>query len=141
MPDRYSAHARLARVLVIDPSLADRTQICDCLNQLSDIEVISAGEAEQALQIVREARPSMILLDSAQKGIDGISLTRAIRSWEHFDGHAAFAPWTPLVFLSSVNDEDLLAQGILAGGDDFICKPVSEVVLLAKVRAMLRIAV
>lgn len=140
MPDRYSAHARLARVLVIDPSLADRTQICDCLNQLSDIEVISAGEAEQALQIVREARPSMILLDSAQKGIDGISLTRAIRSWEHFDGHAAFAPWTPIVFLSSVNDEDLLAQGILAGGDDFICKPVSEVVLLAKVRAMLRIA-
>lgn len=140
MPDRRSTYARHASVLVIDPSLADRAQICDCLNQLPDIEVVAAGEAEQALQIVREIRPSMILLDSAQKGIDGISLTRAIRNWEHADGNSAFAPWTPIVFLSSVNDEDLLAQGILAGGDDFICKPVSEVVLLAKVRAMLRIA-
>jgi len=140
MSDRLPANIRQATVLVIDPSQPDRAQICDCLNQLADIKVVAAGEAEQALQIVRELRPSMILLDSAQKGIDGISLTRAIRSWEHAGGNTAYAPWTPIVFLSSVNDENLLAQGILAGGDDFICKPVSEVVLLAKVRAMLRIA-
>ena len=140
MPDRLAVRSNHAVVLVIDPSLADRAQICDCLNQLPDIKVIAAGEAEQALQIVREVRPSMILLDSAQKGIDGISLTRAIRNWEQAGGSAAYAPWTPIVFLSSINDENLLAQGILAGGDDFICKPVSEVVLLAKVRAMLRIA-
>jgi diguanylate cyclase (GGDEF)-like protein len=140
MPDRLPANTRQATVLVIDPSQPDRAQICDCLNQLADIKVVAAGEAEQALQIVHELRPSMILLDSTQKGIDGISLTRAIRNWEQAGGNTAYAPWTPIVFLSSVNDEDLLAQGILAGGDDFICKPVSEVVLLAKVRAMLRIA-
>lgn len=140
MSDRHFARASHATLLVIDPSLADRAQICECLNQLSDIKVIAAGEAEQALQIVREAYPSMILLDSAQKGIDGISLTRAIRSWEQSCSNTAYTPWTPIIFLSSVNDENLLAQGILAGGDDFICKPVSEVVLLAKVRAMLRIA-
>lgn len=140
MSDRLPASTRHATVLVIDPSPVDRAQICECLNQLTDIRVLAAGEAEQALQIFRETRPSMILLDSAQKGIDGIALTRAIRTWEQSGGNQAFSPWTPIVFLSSVNDEDLLAQGILAGGDDFICKPVSEVVLLAKVRAMLRIA-
>jgi diguanylate cyclase (GGDEF)-like protein len=141
MSDRLPASTRNATVLVIDPSPVDRAQICECLNQLSDIHILAAGETEQALQIVREARPSMILLDSTQKGINGIALTRAIRTWEQSGGNSAFSPWTPIVFLSSVNDEDLLAQGILAGGDDFICKPVSEVVLLAKVRAMLRIAV
>ncbi|HLO62514.1 MAG TPA: diguanylate cyclase [Azonexus sp.] len=140
MSDRLPIRTRPATVLVIDPSAVDRAQICECLNQLSDIHVLAAGDAEQALRLVRESRPSMVLLDSAQKGINGIALTRAIRTWEQSGGNSAFSPWTPIVFVSSVNDEDLLAQGILAGGDDFICKPVSEVVLLAKVRAMLRIA-
>ena len=140
MSDRLPVRTRNATVLVIDPSPVDRAQICECLNQLSDVHVLAASDTEKALQMVRQARPSMVLLDSAQKGIDGIALTRAIRAWEQSGGNLAFSPWTPIVFLSSVNDEDLLAQGILAGGDDFICKPVSEVVLLAKVRAMLRIA-
>lgn len=136
MSDRVSTPPRRATVLVIDPAPSDRALICDCLKQLPDVRIIAAGEAEQALQIVREANPSMILLDSTQKGIDGISLTQAIRFHEQSGQNPAFAPWMPIVFLSSINDENLLAQGILAGGDDFICKPVSEVVLLAKVRAM-----
>ncbi|MBP8195475.1 MAG: response regulator, partial [Azonexus sp.] len=140
MSDRFPAMARNATVLVIDPSPGDRAQICECLNQLPDLRIIAVGEAEHALQAIREANPSLVLLDSTQKGMDGIALTRAIRGWEQQGGNSAFAPWTPIVFLSSIADEDLLAQGILAGGDDFICKPVSEVVLLAKVRAMLRIA-
>lgn len=140
MSDRFPAMARNATVLVIDPSPGDRAQICECLNQLPDLRIIAVGEAEHALQAIREANPSLVLLDSTQKGMDGIALTRAIRGWEQQGGNSAFAPWTPVVFLSSIADEDLLAQGILAGGDDFICKPVSEVVLLAKVRAMLRIA-
>ena len=140
MSDRFPAVARNATVLVLDPSPGDRAQICECLSQLPDLRIIAVGEAALALQTIREAKPNLVLLDSTQKGIDGIALTRAIRSWEQQEGNSAFAPWTPIVFLSSIDDEDLLAQGILAGGDDFICKPVSEVVLLAKVRAMLRIA-
>lgn len=140
MSDRLPASIRNTTVLVIDPSEGDRAQICDCLNQLPDVRVIAAAEAEQALEMFRESKPSMVLLDSTQRGIDGLSLTRSIRLWEHSDNSSTFAPWTPIVFLSSINDEDLLAQGILMGGDDFICKPVSEVVLLAKVRSMLRIA-
>jgi len=140
MSDRLPAHLRLATVLVIDPSPTDRAQICDCLKQLPDVRVIAAGEAGEALEVIRSTSPNMILLDSTQKDIDGISLTRAIRHLEQSGISTDFAPWTPIVFLSSVADEDVLAQGILAGGDDFISKPVSEVVLLAKVRAMLRIA-
>ncbi|MBK6357540.1 MAG: hypothetical protein IPF44_12980 [Betaproteobacteria bacterium] len=40
-----------------------------------------------------------------------------------------------------MTDEDTPHRAFLAGGDDFLCKPVSEVVLLAKVRAMLRISI
>ena len=111
MSDRFPAMARNATVLVIDPSPGDRAQICECLNQLPDLRIIAVGEAEHALQAIREANPSLVLLDSTQKGMDGIALTRAIRGWEQQGGNSAFAPWTPIVFLSSIADEDLLAQG------------------------------
>jgi CheY-like chemotaxis protein len=116
MSDRFPAMARNATVLVIDPSPGDRAQICECLNQLPDLRIIAVGEAEHALQAIREANPSLVLLDSTQKGMDGIALTRAIRGWEQQGGNSAFAPWTPIVFLSSIADEDLLAQGICQGG-------------------------
>lgn len=139
-----SDQARLDRtrpsVLVIDPSASNRALICECLRQLRDVQTMATGDGEQALQMFREAWPSLVLLDTTLQGIDGIALTRKIRAWEQSRDETGISPWTPIVFLSSVTDEDTLAQGILAGGDDFLSKPVSEVVLLAKVRAMLRIS-
>lgn len=127
-------------VLVIDPSTSNRELICECLRQLPEVRTMATGNGEQALQMFRDTWPSMVLLDTTQQGTDGIALTQRIRAWEHTQNSTGVSPWTPIVFLSSVSDEETLAQGILAGGDDFLCKPVSEVVLLAKVRAMLRIA-
>ena len=128
-------------VLVIDPSASNRALICECLGQLPEVRTMATGDGNHALQMVRETWPSLILLDTTQQDINGIELTRMIRDWELSRIDTGISPWTPIVFLSSVTDEDTLAQGILAGGDDFLCKPVSEVVLLAKVRAMLRISI
>jgi diguanylate cyclase (GGDEF)-like protein len=127
-------------VLVIDRSASNRALICECLRQLPEVRAIATGDGEQALQIFRETWPSMVLLDTTQQDTSGIELTQKIRAWEHSQIETGISPWTPIVFLSSVTDEDTLARGILAGGDDFLSKPVSEVVLLAKVRAMLRIS-
>lgn len=140
MFDQPASGKNKPAVLVIAPSVANRAQICECLNQLPDIRTITTGDGKQALTIIQETWPSMVLLDDAVQGMDGISLTRTIRAWEKSRDDADFSPWTPIVLLSTANDEDTLAQGILAGADDFLHKPVSEVVLLAKVRAMLRIA-
>lgn len=128
-------------VLVIDPSAANRALICECLRQLPDIQTMATGDGEQALQIFRDTWPSLVLLDTTQQHTNGLQLTQKIRAWEQDSHDAGISRWTPIVFLSSVTDEDTLAQGILAGGDDFLSKPVSEVVLLAKVRAMLRISI
>ncbi len=140
MFDQPASGKNKPAVLVIAPSAANRQQICECLYQLPDIRTVATGDGKQALTIIQETWPSMVLLDDALQGIDGISLTRTIRTLEQSRDEAGFSPWTPIVLLSSVNDEDILARGILAGADDFLYKPVSEVVLLAKVRAMLRIA-
>ena len=130
----------LPTVLVVDHSVCNRQLICDCLRQLTDIQAVGAGDGAQALHYFRQLRPSLILLDLALADIDGISLARELREIERSAEEDGIIAWTPIVFLSRIQDEEALARGILAGGDDFLYTPVSEVVLLAKVRAMLRIA-
>ena len=65
-------------------------------------------------------------------GLDGLEVVRRIRamSGEH---------WVPVIFLTSMEDESDFTRGIEAGGDDYLTKPVSPVVLEAKIRAMRRL--
>ena len=124
-------------VLVVESSNSNREVICECIEQLNDVEVLSAQSGVQALQIYEAKHPCLVLMEIALHDMDGLALTKEIRRRENSSDQ--FRPWTAVIFLSSLQDEEILAKGILSGGDDFLFKPVSEVVLLAKVRAMLRI--
>ncbi len=126
-------------ILVVDSARANRTLIGECLAQLEDASVSLAADGASALEVIGTTQPHLILVDMNLRDMDGISLVRRIRNRELLASENELNLWTPVIFLSSVMDEDMLAQGIIAGGDDFLHKPVSEVILLAKVRAMLRI--
>lgn len=126
-------------ILVVDHSASNRALICDCLAQLSGTQTVGAGDGAEAIRLFVAHAPNLVLLNIALHDTDGLSLAREIRVLEGSRDNDDLSPWTPIVFLSSVSDENVLAQGILAGGDDFLYTPVSEIVLLAKVRAMLRI--
>lgn len=140
MPDSLLRDHIKPTVLVVDPSPGNRALISECLRQLPNVYTVATGDSTLALRIFQESRPSLVLLDTTLAEMDGIALTRKLREWEQGNNESGVSPWTPIVFLSSLADEQLLAEGILAGGDDFLAKPVSEVVFLAKVRAMLRIS-
>ena len=127
-------------VLVVEPNAANRALICECLAQLPDVRPVPAGSGREALRLCQELAPVLVLLDIPLPDFDGLAVAREIRSREKDAGQPELLAWTPIVFLSADSDEETLAQGILAGGDDYLYKPISEVVLLAKVRAMLRIA-
>lgn len=126
-------------ILVVDHSTSNRMLICDCLAQLPGTQTLAAGDGREAIQLFLASSPNLILLNIALHDTDGLSLAKEIRILESSRQDDDLYNWTPIVFLSSVSDENILAQGILAGGDDFLYTPVSEIVLLAKVRAMLRI--
>jgi len=65
--------------------------------------------------------------------MDGYEAARRIRALE------GGAHWTPIIFLTGMGSEDDLKCGIEAGGDDYLIKPVSGVVLAAKIKAMQRL--
>ena len=91
---------------------------------------LSAGSGEEALEKYARTRPDLVLLDIVLSDMDGFRVAQRIRAME------GPGEWTPIIFLSSESNESSIENGIAAGGDDYLLKPVSEIVLGAKIRAM-----
>lgn len=121
------------KALVIDDALTSAMLICHLLRKMG-IEAMSADEGQMGIDLFKEQRPDVVLLDVNMPGMDGYEVAKRMRQLER-DGE-----WTPIIFLTSRSSDEDLQRGIAVGGDDFLVKPVSEIVLNAKVRAMQRIA-
>lgn len=135
-PETAPVHWRIpagasCTVLVVDDQASMRVVIASLL-QKHGYRVQQAGSAEEAMAQFRQQRPDMVLLDVEMPDHNGYWVARQIRALEP-DG------WTPIIYLSGQSQSLGLWQGIEAGGDDYLVKPVSDVVLLAKLRAMQRL--
>lgn len=120
------------KVLVVEDSKVTLRAICNYLERM-DIQPLKAETGKDALEIYRREHPDIILLDGRLPDIDGFDVAREIRAMEKKKD------WTAIIFLTSMSKDEDLARGIEAGGDDYLMKPISEVVLKAKVSAMRRL--
>lgn len=120
------------KALVIEDTATSQAVICHLLERLG-IQPIQARDGLSGIAGFERERPDLILLDILLPGIDGFEVARRIRAIEKP------GEWTPIIFLTGLTKDEDLERGIEAGGDDYLLKPVSEVVLGAKVRAMQRI--
>ncbi len=120
------------KILVADDSKTNLALITDAINKLGH-EVIPAHSGRQALEIYQENRPDLIILDVMMEDIDGFECAKQIRTIDRED-------WIPIIFLSGSVDDESIAKGIDAGGDDYLTKPFSEITLAAKIKAMQRIS-
>lgn len=119
------------RIMVVDDSPTFRAGVAKMLAQMGH-EPVPAENGLQALERAREEFPDLVLMDARMPVMDGYEAARRIR--ETWPDH-----WVPIIFLSGSEDDQDLQRGIEAGGDDYLVKPVSYVVLHAKIRAMRRI--
>ncbi|KPA17182.1 diguanylate cyclase [Candidatus Magnetomorum sp. HK-1] len=119
------------KILIVDD---DRLNVQLLERQLShsSYEVICAYCGEDALDIVKEELPDLILMDIMMPGIDGFEVTRAIRS----DKKTADIPIILITVLESKEDR---IRGLNIGADDFLNKPVMFEELLARVRSLIRL--
>jgi two-component system phosphate regulon response regulator PhoB len=93
--------------------------------------VRTAGSGEEALSLVLDELPDLVLLDLMLPGIDGLEVCRRIR------GRAETAG-IPLIMLTARNAESDIVAGLELGADDYLTKPFSPRVLAARLRAVLR---
>lgn len=120
------------KILVADDSKTTRALIASSLQKLGH-EVILAANGQEAIVIYQTERIDLVILDVVMEEMDGFECARRIRS-------IVTENWIPIIFLSGTVDDENIANGINAGGDDYITKPYSEVTLAAKIKAMQRIA-
>src|SRR3954469_12229222 len=115
-------------VLLIDddPSLLD---VLSLPFEDAGYRVVVARDGVMGLSAIRERAPDVVISDVNMPGIDGFSLCRKLRQEKNY---------VPLLLLTSRDDEIDEALGLELGADDFIAKPFSTRVLLARVAALLR---
>lgn len=120
------------KILVIEDVKASLLVFRHTLERLGET-VVTAESGYEAIDIFCRENPDMVLLDVVLPDIDGFEVARRIRRLEKP------GDWRPIIFISAQTSDEYLEKGIAAGGDDYIYKPISEVVLRAKVKAMQRI--
>jgi two-component system response regulator MtrA len=91
-------------------------------------EVRTADTGEDGLREYRSSTPDLVVLDLMLPGIDGFEVCRRIRS----------AGPVPVIMLTARGDDLDVVDGLAAGADDYVVKPVQPTVLDARIRAVLR---
>jgi two-component system phosphate regulon response regulator PhoB len=94
-------------------------------------EALRAASAEQALDLVRDALPHLILIDWMLPGMSGIDLARSLRGSRRTEG-------IPLIMVTARGAEQDKLAGLETGADDYMTKPFSPAELNARIKAVLR---
>ncbi|MDD3355013.1 response regulator, partial [Zoogloea sp.] len=117
------------KALLIEDTLTSATLVSHQLRNIG-IEPLVARDGEKGIELFRQHKPDVVLLDIIMPGMDGFEVARRLRQLEEN------GDWTPIIFLTARTSDEDLEKGIAVGGDDYLIKPVSETVLAAKLKAM-----
>lgn len=118
---------RMKKILVVEDELKIARLVRDYLHE-AGFAVIEAADGASALQLARAEKPDMIVLDLGLPEIDGLDVTRRLRTTSA----------VPIIMLTARSEEADRIVGLELGADDYIVKPFSPKELVARIRAVLR---
>ncbi len=121
----------MSTLLIVDDNASARETLLAML-ETEEYQIEQARDGFQTLQMLQHVRPDLILLDVMMPGMDGFETCRRIRATPELAE-------VPIIILTALDDRASLLQGIEAGADDFISKPVDRYELIARVRTITRL--
>jgi adenylate cyclase len=116
------------RVLLVDDAPDNRLMMSLFLRR-SGVEILTARNGEEALQVTASMGPDLVILDFRITGMSGFEVCKRIKT------NPATAH-TPVVFLAADEDRDERMQGLQVGADDFFSKPVRRDEFLVRVKSL-----
>jgi two-component system response regulator MtrA len=119
------------RILVVDDEVGALTLIGIMLER-GGFDVLKARDAFTALDLLKNETPDLMILDVMMPGMDGIELCRQIRA-------TPANTKTPVLILSARGDPEAVREGMEAGANDYLSKPILHHDLITKIRDMLGI--
>jgi len=119
----------MARILIIDDSPTE-VRVLGGMAKKHGYEVITAETGEQGIEVAKEQKPDLILMDIVMPGLNGFQATHAISK----------DPATkdiPIIIVSTKGQETDKIWGMRQGASDYVTKPASEDELISKIKALL----
>ena len=117
-------------ILVVD-DLPQNVRLLEAVLSPKGFRVATASSGEEALDVLSQQHPDLVLLDILMPGMDGYEVCRRIRQ----DPGTAFLP----VIMITASGEEQKLRAIESGADDFVNKPFDQAELLARVRSLVRV--
>src|SRR4051794_35567871 len=116
---------RPARILAVDDT-SQNLKVLDAMLTSRGYTLVTARSGEEALAMVDEAAPDLVLLDVVMPGLSGYEVARRLRTTPatHF---------LPIVMITALQAQEEKVKAIEAGADDFLTKPINQHELLARV--------
>lgn len=115
-------------ILIIEDDLEISEILKFYLEKDDEYIVRLAKSAEEALPLLKEMEFDLILMDIQLPGVDGIAFTKQLRK----------RVYCPIIFISCLDDEEIIIKAIEMGGDDYLVKPFSYNILIARIQANIR---
>ena len=119
------------RILIVDDTPAN-VEILEMRLAAHGFEILTAGDGEEALAIIGDKQPDLILLDIMMPKIDGIEVCRRVKGDNSL-------PFIPIILVTAKSDPKDVVAGLEAGAEEYLTKPVEKTALVARVKSMLRI--
>ena len=120
----------IKRVLVVDDE-PDIRELVQHHLEIEGFEVLSAPDGEKGLFLIQNELPDLIILDLMLPGIDGLEVCRKLNNIESTSD-------IPIIMLTAKGEEIDIIKGLGYGADDYVTKPFSPRVLMARAKAILR---
>ena len=117
-------------VLLVEDEPAQREVLAYNL-EAEGFDVLRAGDGEEALMLLEETPPDIVLLDWMLPNVSGIEVCRRLKSRPE-------SRTIPVIMISARSEEVDRVRGLETGADDYVVKPYSVAELMARVRAQLR---
>lgn len=117
-----------SRILIVD----DEDQICEMLEDFLGglgYETFTAMTGDDAIRLVKEARPHLMLLDIRMPETDGIEVLRSVRTIDQEIG---------IIMMTGYHDVDIAQRALKLGASDFLTKPIDMSYLETSVRQKLK---
>ena len=119
------------KIVLIEDDPGIRTVIRLALKGAGFTSICETGTGTDGLALVQREKPALVILDLMLPGMDGLAVCSAIRRNPSVSG-------TPIVMLTARTAEEDVVRGLELGADDYITKPFSNAILVARVKAALR---
>lgn len=120
-----------SRILIVDDSVYARETLASSLT-MPDYELAFAADGYEAIAQAEQLTPDLILLDVMMPGINGFQVCRALRA------HPRLSE-VPIILVTALDDRESRLDGLDAGADDFVTKPIDRAELRVRVRTVTRL--